>query len=524
MNFRSWLRENMMVFLVEGRLEQAQKKYTPILRDLYSPTSGDSVGELIRSFSTLDPSDNLKYFDWMMKRLVKAYAINRGNLNLNSPEVIEVSDAVEKFHKNSQRLKNKDINSYKTVEDVVKTVDALGQSKTGKKKEVKSSVHKLYEDENVLVIRPETHDQVCLYGAGSRWCITERDASHYSDYVKENTLFYMIFHKKLPEHNVFHKVAYSVERDKDGEIQNTTFWDTEDNGYTGITLPEEMIKEWPQNEAIKRMANNIDFLEGMMDDDAIKQPRRPESFSIKERIAIDDAVVGEVIESIEAKVDLGTADIEYRDEGFFAVWSVIDYLAEDMTRGYGESGNNVRQAQMVLDGHDTLSSRDWSSIEHDQIEYLFGILSDDLRAKTYKIINEKFSEELEEVKEWSEDEKEYQIYLRTVINTPLLSNFFEEACYEGIEVAVNAKLHGDLAAWVTDNFLVDSPSQFLTSPILFSLSPPYIDAMVNGHVVNLYDDIVSGELSDFEIDYSGFDEGSALEYFDTYLYSGHGLG
>ena len=116
--------EEVSNLLIEGRLEDTIKKYAQM----------DDMGEeYIRYFSTNDPSGNNKYLEWMTKMWM-------GSDKSYSPEDTEVVDVVKLFHKNIQRITNKDINSYtfKELKETVKEAEEkreLAQLKKEAKKQ-----------------------------------------------------------------------------------------------------------------------------------------------------------------------------------------------------------------------------------------------------------------------------------------------------------------------------------------------------------------------------------------------------
>jgi hypothetical protein len=525
----------MMFLLVEGRLEQAQSKYSPVLKNLLQ-WSDEKANEFVGEFANQDPSGNLKYFNWMMKRIVGSLAAAETLKHATEDDATvfafekanEIKGAVEKFHKHSQRLKNKDINSYKTAKELSDAIDSLGQSKTSKKKQVKSGAERLYEDDDILIIRPETHEQVCLYGAGSKWCITEKDASHYSDYVKENTLFYIMFLKNVPEGNIFHKIAYSVERDNDNDLHDTTFWDVQDQGYASDELAEAM-REWatrsPSSDILEKVASKIlgtdpssPNIEDLMDEDARNQPRTEESYTLKERIArdgISSELVEEVIQSVEENVDLQSSTLEYREGvGFVVVWTNIDYLAIDM--GDTDSGRSLRRAHYVLDGHDWLDLS-YYEVEDNNIEELWNEMPDDLREAMHKSIDENYAEELASHAEDAEYMDKDQQYLDTVRYEDGLSSLFRDAYMDGLQAGHEAELASQTERWVRDHLQWEG-GHWLTARLYVNLSDDMIQEMLD-HRGELYDDYLRpNHFEDFDIDdIYGFDVEAALEHLSDQI-------
>lgn len=214
--------------LYEGRKEDAIKKY------------GEEYTDLINYLSENDPSGNNKYLNWMSKIGVDGDGINTsfGGMSLVS--------IVNNFHNNLPLIKNKDINSYKKLEnlyDVVK--EAL--KKAEERKIEKEEVDKIYNDENVLIVVPLTVRASCKYGSGSQWCIAatrgedgEGYNDHFDDYSKSSTFYFFIKRNETRDSDSRgYKWALQV-GDSDGR---KTWWDANDDSHSDTPnfVTEEMI-------------------------------------------------------------------------------------------------------------------------------------------------------------------------------------------------------------------------------------------------------------------------------------------
>ena len=113
--------------LLEGRKEDVIKKY------------GEEHTELIQLLSGVDPSGNNKYLDWMVKTSLGK------NDDTQVPPSDMVARVVDNFHKQLARIKNKDINSYKNLNDLEAAVDIALQKE--KEKLVSKQAKKVFEDE-----------------------------------------------------------------------------------------------------------------------------------------------------------------------------------------------------------------------------------------------------------------------------------------------------------------------------------------------------------------------------------------
>jgi len=180
------------ILIQEGRKEDLQKKYTEKFKEY--PENLD----FILGISDLADT-NFKYADFVLK-----------NTHPNaSPEEIEhIIDLVKDFDRFQQSLEVKDINQY----NIYKLVTALEKhketSKSHQKKIDTSGAKKLFEDKNLLIVRPLTHQSSCKYGSGTKWCTTMSDnSSYFESHSKDNQALYYIILKNFDKSNKFYKMA-----------------------------------------------------------------------------------------------------------------------------------------------------------------------------------------------------------------------------------------------------------------------------------------------------------------------------
>jgi len=214
--------------LLEGRKEDILKKYG----------IDEETTDVINYFSDKDPSGNNKYLEWMFK--------NWAGLGKNrdySPLDTEVVDIIELFHKNIQRIKNKDINSYSFLKLKETVKEAEEKRKMSElKKEAKKQKTVIYDDDRWLVVSPHSWKASCYYGAGTKWCVTSKDTStHWSNYSKNSTFFYVIDKTKTKKDR-YYKVAYRQLK-REGKFE---LWDAEDMEFSTRPNGIEWFDELPE--------------------------------------------------------------------------------------------------------------------------------------------------------------------------------------------------------------------------------------------------------------------------------------
>ena len=64
------------------------------------------------------------------------------------------------------------------------------------KKKGEKEVVKVFDSENLLVVRPTSYESSCLYGAGTKWCTASKQSmDHFLNYSSTGGLYYIIFKK-----------------------------------------------------------------------------------------------------------------------------------------------------------------------------------------------------------------------------------------------------------------------------------------------------------------------------------------
>jgi hypothetical protein len=141
----------------------------------------------------LDETKTLKYLDWLfkMKHIKSVDGVYTLNKNFPSTSYSDVKKMLEwlEFNTNNPKVSSvyKDINSFKTIESFMETIGILMTQPT--KKDVKSDVIRLFEDDNFLVIIPKTYESSKIYGMGTKWCTTNKN--YFKNYTDNGFLVYV---------------------------------------------------------------------------------------------------------------------------------------------------------------------------------------------------------------------------------------------------------------------------------------------------------------------------------------------
>lgn len=197
-----FLKENC---LVEGIADA--RKYYPTIKD-------SDFNRIIR----LDPTTNIEkdklgtYSKWLLNLFKNNKLDNEGH----------VKDLLARFDKEKKRLKNKDIMSYKSLEDVDKALDddssynqlssrqELRQTqKAVRNTDIDKDAKLVYEDSDWEVWVPLTYEASCKLGQGSRWCTASTSNDYYYNYYKDN--YGGNYYININKHNPSEKYQFHFE-------------------------------------------------------------------------------------------------------------------------------------------------------------------------------------------------------------------------------------------------------------------------------------------------------------------------
>jgi len=180
------------ILIQEGRKEDLRKKYTEKFKE-YPETL-----DFILGISDLADT-NFKYANFVLKYT---------HPNASPEEVEDIINLVKEFDRFQQSLDVKDINKY-DLDGLKLTIELHKEnSKSQLKKIDTSGAKKIFEDKNILIVRPLTYEASCKYGAGTRWCTTMAGTPSYfeSHTSQEQALYYVIL-KNFNRDNKFYKIA-----------------------------------------------------------------------------------------------------------------------------------------------------------------------------------------------------------------------------------------------------------------------------------------------------------------------------
>jgi len=188
------------MFIIEHKIIQ---KYKPaILENVKQAKQYVQQGKLsdedLKKIVAADPTNTKKFAGWMAKILIK-----------DKPDFDDLRNTVEEFNVflEKGKSKTKDINQFKSFDDLYKEVDRINKSGEAiSVKDLESDYDTILDNNDLLIMSPHTHEASRKLGLSyfsfrdcegggkdSAWCTTYKAPDHFNDYYyKHNVTFYYI--------------------------------------------------------------------------------------------------------------------------------------------------------------------------------------------------------------------------------------------------------------------------------------------------------------------------------------------
>jgi hypothetical protein len=263
------------VVIIEGRKEDVAKR----LKQRFEYDSS-----FIDRMISVDPT-GYKYVDYIgkqLEKLIPQLAGQKGGLNVTQQDAIKdvLSMVIPWFHSNVNRITEddiwkaetifrerngmvpniegiaksfKDIAQYENPEFIRTLMEIVDSKKTEREKEreLKTQAERLYEDDDVLVIRPKSHAASCYYGANTKWCTTTAGSSGYFEkYIKSGLLYYFINKKENTKMALY----------RNTEERKTEVYNAQDK----LVSLEDLREQFPnQNDLIDELIGSGEFIKAL---------------------------------------------------------------------------------------------------------------------------------------------------------------------------------------------------------------------------------------------------------------------
>jgi hypothetical protein len=207
---------------------------------------------IIDLIGMIDPTDTYKYSEFLIKILKNWYDnvdIRYGiGVDLFGDANVETLNEFEK-HSKAKRIEKNDISQHDTF--ITLETEVNKAKEIVKLKELEKQTKKLFDSNEWLVLIPLSYEAAKLYGANTKWCVTE--LKYWNNYVENYKIIYVI--------NRSTDVKYAISRDKTDD-KDLKAWLSDDSETSPLLLniPQEIwsvvIPELQKEESIMDLNGN----------------------------------------------------------------------------------------------------------------------------------------------------------------------------------------------------------------------------------------------------------------------------
>lgn len=266
------------------------------------------------------------YGKWILSLFQKGNLKNEGH----------VKDILTRFDKEKKNLKNKDIMTYKSLEDLDDALndDESYQDQTDRQKlrktqnavrksDLSKDAEKVYEDSDWEVWIPHTYEASCKLGRGSHWCTASTEDDYYYNSYKDN--FGGEYYININKHNPDEKYQFHFESNQ--------FMDASDRSIdlAGFLNKNQGLKKFYGDTFLTKIK---DYITSRMDGNIIKLDMR-EFSNIYDELSDRDSISSDAIEAIlngDTFEWFLNTDLSWDDVSRYDVDSISDENWQMLTR------------------------------------------------------------------------------------------------------------------------------------------------------------------------------------------------
>ena len=275
---------------------------------------------IIDLIGMIDPTDTYKYSEFLIKKLKTWYDntdVRYGiGIDLFGEEQVEILNEFEQ-HCKAKRIEKNDISQHTEFRTLRTEVDKAKE--IVRLKELEKQTKKLLEYGEWLVMIPLSYEAAKLYGANTKWCITEE--KYWNNYVENYKIIYVI--------NRSTDVKYAISRDKTDD-KDLKAWLSDDSETSPLLLniPQEIwsvvIPELQKEESIWDLLpdNNKIISHSLGSDNLLDRVRNLLNSNSTSTVPIRHPLTGGYMGDIN----------DYRNDGTYRTYSIYGSYGDDFEK------------------------------------------------------------------------------------------------------------------------------------------------------------------------------------------------
>lgn len=236
MRWRETTLEDLLEYMLEEDLEGQKKVRGEWIKNKFSQQwrglpGYETIDQFIEKLGEIDPSQKGIYMPWIARLAITKPTENR------TEDLERLNTDLQTFETNKARIQNKDINAYKSFQELYDVIAPFLQPKKKSKEElekekeeerlakVKGAITTVYQGPEGWIRIPNTVEAAIFLGQNTRWCTAARNSNYFNHYNNTDKLF-VVYDKETKTRSQLHIQSgqFAGEDDRDKGLKAVPQW------------------------------------------------------------------------------------------------------------------------------------------------------------------------------------------------------------------------------------------------------------------------------------------------------------
>lgn len=236
MRWRDTTLEDLLEYILDEDLEGQKKARGEFIKNKFGPQwhgvhGYADIDAFLDKLGEVDPSPKGIYMPWIARLIITKPNENRAE------DLDRIGQDLQAFEANKARIQNKDINAYKSFQDLFDVITPFlkPQKKTAEEKskekeaarlaKVKGDIETVYSGAEGWIRIPTTVESSNFLGQNTRWCTASNTNNMFNHYNKSDVLF-VVYDKATKSRSQLHidSGQFAGEDDRNKGIKAVPEW------------------------------------------------------------------------------------------------------------------------------------------------------------------------------------------------------------------------------------------------------------------------------------------------------------
>lgn len=228
--------EDLLEFILDEDLEGQKQARAEFIKNKLGPQwhglpGYQDIDAFLEKLGEVDPSPKGIYMPWLARLAITKPTENRAE------DLDRIGQDLQAFEANKARIQNKDINSYKSFQDLFDVIapflqpkkkskeDLAKEKEAAKLAKIKGDIETVYAGAEGWIRIPKTEEAAKFLGQNTRWCTAASRSNMFSHYNKSDVLF-VVYDKATKSRSQLHidSGQFAGEDDRNKGIKSVPEW------------------------------------------------------------------------------------------------------------------------------------------------------------------------------------------------------------------------------------------------------------------------------------------------------------